>query len=342
MKFIVGRTRRSSKEDKINHWLETYKILHNHFNLGQEFYFKRTQILMFAIQIGLATAFIKILIAVFDKSQTSYSTCSISELHPLHFALLVISLSGIVFSFIWLTMIQRHWYVSEYCRCYLRYIEGRLMELDIPLAIFRVESAIFHSQRHVFFGDKYEEDKNSFFQKEFPYEGMKAKIGLMNLEKWVVWVINLIWTICFSIFSYQSLKSGDITILECILYTCLFIVVIMSFSILSIHMLVKVLKEKKKDGLLFSVSQEFQTELGKKDISDKLRQKFVNNKIELSKNATATVKKEDNTWQIEDGHCSYTIKKESDKLNIYKGKSDQSILLWDLKEDFVKCPEKDN
>lgn len=202
---------RSRRENKIRHLLDVYIKVYNHLNQSHAHYFQRTQILMFAIQGGLIAAFIKLLTIGKLKNNTI-----LSSLDALYFVLLAISALGIIFCFIWLSMIQRHWDVLEYSRCYLRYIEGQLMKLGVPLAIFRVESAIFFRKRHIFFGNRYEEGRNHFFQKKFPYEeNREAKIGLIKeSEASVVRIIRLVWAICFSIFLYQILNKWEFKIFE--------------------------------------------------------------------------------------------------------------------------------
>jgi len=70
--------------------------------------------------------------------------------------------------------------------------------------------------------------------------------------------------------------------------------------------------------LLFSVSQEFQTELNKNTLPNKLRQEFANHKITLSQNTINSVKKIDkDTWQVDDEQQVYIIRKKEAKLNIY-------------------------
>jgi len=97
-------------------------------------------------------------------------------------------------------------------------------------------------------------------------------------------------------------------------------------------LLCEILDGEEKDAykeltLLFSVNQEYQTELDKKNLPDKLRQEFTNNEITLSQNPTVSVKKIGNTWQIKDENQIYTVKKEKDKLNIYKSTLDDIYVM---------------
>jgi hypothetical protein len=87
--------------------------------------------------------------------------------------------------------------------------------------------------------------------------------------------------------------------------------------------------------LLFSVNQEYQTELDEKKLLGKLRQEFTDNEITLSQNLIVSVK-EIGTWQIKDENQIYTVKKEKDKLNIYNGiiRIRPDLFLDDIIKDF--------
>ena len=67
---------------------------------------------------------------------------------------------------------------------------------------------------------------------------------------------------------------------------------------------------------LFSIEKEFEDELNKGIISEKLRDIFKTNGFPLSENAMVT-KEKDDKWVITDGEKIYIVKKEDGKLNIY-------------------------
>ena len=67
---------------------------------------------------------------------------------------------------------------------------------------------------------------------------------------------------------------------------------------------------------LFSIEKEFEDELNKGIISEKLRDIFKTNGFPLSENAMVT-KEKDDKWVITDGKKIYIVKKEDGKLNIY-------------------------
>ena len=224
----------SEKENEIKHWQYAYEKVCEHLNLIHDHYFKRTQILMFTIQIGLATAFIKLLVT--DFTNPNLLLCKLQA----YYVFCVISFLGVVFCFIWLLMIKGHWEGLEYCRCYMRYIEGHLMKLGVPLAVFRAESVISYLLNRINFDDEERKDKDNHnkYQKVFPYRKKKADIGLMNLEKWVVRIIRLAWVLCFSIFLCQVLKNYN-TIFPCI---CSILIIILFIG----YMIYESKKDKKE------------------------------------------------------------------------------------------------
>jgi FKBP-type peptidyl-prolyl cis-trans isomerase (trigger factor) len=69
---------------------------------------------------------------------------------------------------------------------------------------------------------------------------------------------------------------------------------------------------------LCSVELDFQADLDKSTISEKLREEFEKNKAPLSKNAAVSVKQSETEWLVTDEGKSYPIMKEQDKLNIYE------------------------
>jgi len=80
-------------------------------------------------------------------------------------------------------------------------------------------------------------------------------------------------------------------------------------------------------GLLFSVELKYQIDLDKGNISEDLRQDFKDNRISLSQNATVSIEEKDSEWLIADfttarfftrKEKTYPVRKEGDKLNIYK------------------------
>ena len=67
----------------------------------------------------------------------------------------------------------------------------------------------------------------------------------------------------------------------------------------------------------FSVSVELQNDLDNGILSERLRQEFSNNKMELSQNATVLVDTKSRKWQIDDEAGKFKVMKEGDKLVLY-------------------------
>lgn len=212
MGIVICKSEGLDKENEINHWLDAYDKVFTYHQINIDGYFKRTQILMFAIQAGLVAVFIKLLSTEKPNNGAILSVCG------LYWVLLAISGLGVFSCFIWLIMIRRYWITLEHCRCHMRYIERHLMNLGVPIALFRSEAAVSYRNYWVIFADDNDkkckknckdtpcQDKYKC-QKRYPYKKEKAKIGLMNLEKLMLYVIRLAWAICFSIFLYRILEK---------------------------------------------------------------------------------------------------------------------------------------
>lgn len=70
-------------------------------------------------------------------------------------------------------------------------------------------------------------------------------------------------------------------------------------------------------GLLFSVGVEVQSDLNKGIISEGLRQKFENNGVPFSDDASVLVEETNARWLITDRDKTYIVKRQEGKLNIY-------------------------
>jgi hypothetical protein len=315
------------KENKIKHWQYAYDKAFTFHQINIESYFKRTQILMFTIQAGLATAFIKFLSNVFSNTQNSVST--------LYLALIIISSLGIVFCFIWLSMIERQWNTLEHCRCHMRYIESHLINLGVPLALFRSGAAIFFHHSCVIFGNdkKCENCKSKLCQKRFPYEeDKKSKIGLMDLEKHIVFIFGFIWAVCFSIFLYQILilKKYNTKILDYILYFYFTVIAIM-LVVYMIFKLRKQVKDNKKYCWAWNI--RFSILLFLSYILAWIPKYHRNIILEILLSVYLVIS------------IIYTIldwEKDNNEKRDKKDKNKQFILFENLKEDLVKCPQKDD
>jgi len=76
--------------------------------------------------------------------------------------------------------------------------------------------------------------------------------------------------------------------------------------------------------ILFSIDVEFEEDLNKGVISEKLKSEFKNKEFPLSDNATVT--KEEGEWKITD-EKKFSIRKEEGKLNVYRDlKEEENVL----------------
>ena len=74
----------------------------------------------------------------------------------------------------------------------------------------------------------------------------------------------------------------------------------------------------------FSVDAKFENDLNNQSISKELENRFKTKGFPISKSENATVKKEkDDGWVITDGEKIYIVKKEDEKLIVYKGSIDE-------------------
>jgi len=194
----------NDNENRIRHWLDAYDHVFKLFLMNNDNHFRRTQILMLAIQAATFTGLGK---AAWDPE--------VSKI-PLKLASLgVIPMLGLISACIWFAIISRQRTVFEFYRCYLRYIEYHLMRLGVPSACFRAEAFIFWGKNYVKFEDcennsnnGNSSSKSNFkFQTKFPYDENKhkAKIGMMRLEEILVSFLFSFWSACLLTFSVYAI-----------------------------------------------------------------------------------------------------------------------------------------
>lgn len=75
--------------------------------------------------------------------------------------------------------------------------------------------------------------------------------------------------------------------------------------------------EEEDEDFLLSVKMETR-DLNNDTILESLRQEFEYNKISLSDDVSVSVKETDAEWLITDGRDAYSVRKQEDRLNIYK------------------------
>jgi len=238
MKIIIPRNR--TKDSEIKHLLDTYEKISKHLEIANDNYFKRTQIIMIAIQIVLITGFGKLV-------------SDINILSPQKLLLLLsIPVIGLFFAFAWISFIKRQCDTLEFCKCYMRYIEKKLLNCNVPLAYFRAESVIFYHHCSInFIGDPNNgnssdsdvgdnsEDKFCL-QTKFPYDRKETKIlGVVGIEKDMVRFILLIWVTCFT-----AILSMHWNILPCLLPYIFHIFIVISILVFAYWIVLRNLWKK--------------------------------------------------------------------------------------------------
>jgi len=84
-----------------------------------------------------------------------------------------------------------------------------------------------------------------------------------------------------------------------------------------------------KFGFVFGLRPQFRSHLDRPVVSKELRQKFEQEEIQLSENATISVEKAGRKWLITDEPNKYTVRKEQQAFNIYKYGSP----VWKMRQD---------
>jgi len=232
------------KDKKSKVLLDTYDRVFDIFQLNNDNYFKRTQILMFAIQAALFAGFIKL--AWDTQIETIISSASLNIVKFILFVF--IPLFGSISAFTWVELITKQWNVLELYRCYLRYIERNLLELQIPLACFRAESLVFKYKHYIEFeGSK--KDNDPEIPTIFPHNGRKVELSLMTIEERTAIFLFAFWMSCIVTLLTYTINVQWIKIdLPCWLYLLVFSVVLLgAFGLYRVIQKRLDKKERQKD-----------------------------------------------------------------------------------------------
>ena len=126
-----------NQNDKLAHILDSYKIALDIFKNHNDNYFKRVQIFMSALQVGVAVAFAKVIYP--------FPEPLVRESSDEYVAAAFVAFLGCFFAFVWRTLGIRQGQYLEFSRHYLRNLEGKLKETEtgIPLDYFSLESEVF-------------------------------------------------------------------------------------------------------------------------------------------------------------------------------------------------------
>jgi len=174
-----------------------YDRVLNLFYSSSEHYFKRTQIIMIAIQAS-------VIIGLTNLSKANNPICSAISLNKGNTLSNNIWIPfligfGLLSAFIWYLTINRHHSHLEFLRRYLREIEEQLTSLGLPFYMFTVErkmySKDFSNNKHTFYTGECVPDYNkgiiALLNKISKH--LRPRLGLMELEQWIVVLLILFW-----------------------------------------------------------------------------------------------------------------------------------------------------
>jgi hypothetical protein len=205
--MITNKTQQP--ENIPEHYLQVYQQVWNVYQTSNDNYFKRTQILMFAIQVAVFAALAK-LAGDIGKSD-------ILSLPPLKLVLLwIIPLAGSLSALAWATLIVRQWNLLELYRRYMRYLERVLLDKKVPLAPFTLEKAVFtrQEQKCILFDScaaigNSQSRSRGVDQEYFPDYGARGRmrIGMMRIEEYIAVFLLSFWFACLVTLLFYSFRS---------------------------------------------------------------------------------------------------------------------------------------
>jgi len=128
------KTVRANHEDEVKNLMDSYGKTLDIWKVHNDNYFKRVQIFMGLLQVGLFLAALKLLFPL-PKSFTE-------ALIPVFLGIM-----GILSASMWIGLNKKQNQYLEFCRRTLRNLESRLGSLGVPLEYFTGESLVFGRHR---------------------------------------------------------------------------------------------------------------------------------------------------------------------------------------------------
>lgn len=117
-------------KDELEKIINSYKIVLDIFKLNNDNYFKRVQVFMSALQVGVAIAFAKVIYPVPISGDRLLAAA-------------ILAVLGGIFAVVWRQLGMRQSQYLEFNRRYLRNLEIRLQNIGMPLDYFNLESKVF-------------------------------------------------------------------------------------------------------------------------------------------------------------------------------------------------------
>ena len=194
-----GRNNNNIEKEDLKY---SYDRLLDIWQVHNENYFKRVQIVMAVFQAVLFVAILKF-IYPFPKSWSVL------------LVIIFISIIGISLSFLWLKLNERQAQYLEFCRRGIRNLESKLIDKNIPLEYFTTESIVFGPYKDTSpntkgvrisiktVNNKKKKFINFNWSKEYyPEDGPegnkihkigKVKGGMVNFEKYLAYLVLFVW-----------------------------------------------------------------------------------------------------------------------------------------------------
>lgn len=122
-------------ENEIKNCMDSYSRILDVWKVMNDNYFKRVQLFMGIIQVGLFLAALKLL------SSTPILIGAV-------LLAVLLGILGIMSAFMWMSLNKKQAQYLEFCRRSLRNIESRFAQLKIPLQYFTLESLVFNGHRN--------------------------------------------------------------------------------------------------------------------------------------------------------------------------------------------------
>lgn len=195
------KTVHANHEDEVKNLMDSYGKILDVWKVHNDNYFKRVQIFMGLLQVGLFLATLKLLFPL-PKSFTE-------ALIPIFLGIM-----GLLSASMWIGLNKKQSQYLEFCRRTLRNLESRLGSLGVPLEYFTTESLVFGRHRECpptlysaatetveVGGDKRHLLKFVWSEEPYPesdeYKGLhsitKVSGGMVSYEKRLAQIARWVW-----------------------------------------------------------------------------------------------------------------------------------------------------
>lgn len=201
-------------EIKERHLIDSYKFMLEIYKIGNDNYFKRVQLFMGVLHIGIFISASKLFVAW--ASSTTINTQILNVL-----GLIVLSVFGVIAGVIWGTISNKQGWYLEFYRRSLRNLEKALIEKNIPMEYFITEGIVFSGK---YKGEpnlliteakgnrvKFKKIDETYPETDGIHAVGKVKGGMAHLEGRLAWGVCAFWSLatiflCLYLFLFSSLS----------------------------------------------------------------------------------------------------------------------------------------